>query len=58
MNDFRSYILHNQLVLQLCQPSIIVSAAFMGKNAMDDIATAFWKSLSMELQWFLVLHHG
>jgi len=57
VNDFSSCTLDNQRVMQLCQPIMIVSAAFMGRNAEDDIATACYTWASTRPQWILVLHH-
>jgi len=39
VNNFWSCILDNQRAMQPGQPIIEVSAAFMGKNAADDIAS-------------------
>jgi len=39
INDFWSSIMYNQKATQRHQPMIIASAAFMGKNASDDIST-------------------
>jgi len=39
VNNLSSCIMHNQLATQQCQPIIIVAAAFMGRNASDNIAT-------------------
>jgi len=38
--DFWASILHNQTAMQRHRPIIVLSAAFRGKNASDDIATA------------------
>jgi len=40
VNDFCACILDNQTAMQRRSPVIVLSAAFMSKNASDDIATA------------------
>ena len=40
VNDFWAWILDNQTAMQRHRPMIILSAAFMGKNATEDIAAA------------------
>jgi len=40
INDFWSCILHNQRAVRRLQSIIEVMAAFIGKNASDDITTA------------------
>jgi len=39
INDFWASILDNQTAMQRRRPIIILSAAFRGQNANDDIAT-------------------
>jgi len=56
VNDFWSCILDNQWPTQPHQPRIIVSPAFMAKNATDDIASTFWEWVSSEHHWSVVLH--
>jgi len=56
VNDFWSCIMQTQMVMLWCQPIIIVSAAFMGKIASDNIATNSWNWASTERQRLLVLH--
>jgi len=39
VNNFSSCMLHNSRAVQRHTPIIIILAAFIGKNASDDIAT-------------------
>ena len=54
VNDFWACILDTQTAMQQHSPMIILSAAIMGKNASDDIATA--SSLYVLLLNFTIMH--
>ena len=53
VNDFLSCILDNLRAVECRCPIFNVSAAFMGKNANDDIASASYNTVPTECQQFL-----
>jgi len=56
VNNFWTCKSCNWNVIWLLLFIITVFAAVIGKNAIDDIATIFWKSASKDHEWFLVFY--
>jgi len=50
--------MHTESSVQCHEPIVNVSAVFLGKNGIDDIATTFSNWVSMESHWLLNLHIG
>jgi len=52
VNVFRSCMVDNRRAIDGCYPNTYISAAFMGKNASDNIASASYSSVPRQRQQF------
>jgi len=56
INNVWSCVLVDQQAMQWCEPIIELSAACMGDNGKDNIASTSYKWAPLESRWFLVLY--